>query len=754
VELLMALANHVAIAIENTQLYETQRQQADELARIHRASDTLFFSATADLPTLAQNIVQAVLKEFGQANCSLLLLNPITDELERIGVAGPYISQVIRGRLSLNGPGLVPRAVRTGQIVNVPDVSADSDYVANWDLARSEMAVPLWVGDRIIGALDVQSSQLAAFGPIDERLLDAFAGRAALALENARLYQESQQRQTEATALYKATQPIESLDLPSVLKALAERASALTDLPHCVISLLEPERTTARIVAVWGFPEEQAQTLLNRLFSASDHPASWQKVFVEQRPFVASNTTAVPFQEQGDDTNQPPRSVLIAPLMVSDRLIGSLQLTGQARALPDDLVRRVETFATQAAITIENARLYEAVQEYARWLQIASWEREQLLEKVQQHAATLEQQVAARTAEIFAEKEKIEAILKSAGDAIVITDPEGRISYVNIAFTALTGYTIQEMAHYATITELFNDQTPPATFAGLKRSVAQGAPWRGDVNVRHRDGHAIEANMTLAPVRDENDRLINLVGSLRDVSQTRALERAKSEFLTNVSHQLRTPVTNLKTFAFLLSKRAPQDRARYVQTILDETEKLSHLVQDLLQIAELDAGPIIADWKPFSPLEIVTSTFTRHQSQAEAAGLSLSTQVPSDHLPPVLGSKYRLAQALNQIVENALAFTTQGEVVIGIQLDIPDESETPEMVLWVSDTGPGIPPKEQNHIFERFFRGQVAQPGHISGTGLGLAMARMIVEAHGGRIVVQSAVGQGSTFEIRLPVLG
>jgi PAS domain S-box-containing protein len=438
--------------------------------------------------------------------------------------------------------------------------------------------------------------------------------------------------------------------------------------------------------------------------------------------------------------------------MAADRLIGCLQLSGEAQPLPDALIRRVETFAAQAAITIENAHLYKTVQDYARSLQMATWEKEQLLEQVQRYAETLEQEVASRTAQIFAEKEKVEAILKSAGDAIVITNAQGCISFVNKAFTALTGYLSEEVMGQSATEVLPSHQTPPATLTNVQRAVTHGILWRGDVAIGHKDGYTIETDITLAPVRNETGQLINSVASLRDVSQTRALERAKSTFLTNVSHQLRTPVTSLRTYSYLLSKGSPEKHARYTEIVQSEVERLLRLVQDLLEIVELDAGPVVTDWHSVSPTELVKMAVTHHQSQAEAAGLALMAVTPGEPLPSVLGCKQRLAQALNKLVENAVCFTETGEVIVGARLANPSSVDPNQVTLWVSDTGPGIAREEQGFLFDRFFRGEAARPGHIRGTGLGLSTALMIVEAHGGRIEVHSELGQGSTFEVWLPV--
>lgn len=751
--ILESLATQVAIAIESARLFEAQRQQADELARLHRASAALFFTPATDLPTLAQNIVEAILSEFGQANCSLLLLNPTTDELERVGAAGRYVPQVRQAQLALDGPGLVPLAMRTKQIVNVADVLTDDNYVANWDRARSEMTVPLKVGDRVIGALDVQSSRAAAFGPVDERLLTLFAERAALALENARLYQETARRAEEMASLHEiGLATVSSLSLERVLAAIYEQCRAVLPCDTFSVAFHRPGERTITFPVFIHHGESIEVTPLE--FETGEGFTSY--IIKERRPMILDAKSAYL-------DHRPVRPVLAAPppadtylgvpLVFRDEVIGVLSVQSSApNAYNGDHVRLLTTIAAQAAIAIENARYYEDIQEYAASLQVAAHENEELLEQVQRHAEKLEQEVAARTAEIYAEKVKVDAILKSAGDAIILTGPDNRVSYVNDAFCSLTGYAAEDVVGESTHKVLCTEHSPSGTQAAIEQATTQGLSWRGDVLAVHRDGHVIETEMTLAPVRDASDHILGFVGSLRDVSQTRALERAKSEFLTNVSHQLRTPVTNLKTFAYLLNNGRPEQRAHYVDIMGRQIEKLTHLIQDVLEIAELDVGPIVTDWNPVAPATLLNVAATRFRADAQTAELTLDVVQPDEQLPPIYGSASRLAQALNQIVENALLYTDQGEIVIGCRLDNSTEPAARELVLWVSDTGPGISPDEQKQLFGRFFRGKAAEPGHIIGTGLGLSVAKMIVEAHRGCISVHSLKGKGSTFELRFPI--
>ncbi len=751
-EVLTAAANQSAVAIQNARLYETQRQQADELARLHRASAPLLFAAPTDLPSLAQNIVEAVLSEFGQANCSLLLLDRPSGEIKRIAAVGPYVPEVQSACLRLDGRGLVPRAIRMGQIVNAPDVLTDPDYVPSWKGARSEMVVPLRAGDQIIGALDMQSTQPYAFGPADERLLTAYAERAALALENTRLYQETARRADEMASLYYiGLATSSSLSLDQVLTSIYEQCKIALPCEHFYVALHRADEPTITFPIFIGQGKRLQVPPVE--FAANE---GFTAYIIRQRcPLMVQDVSNVhktlPIRPM-TVTDTPPDNYLGVPLILRDQVIGVLSVqSSDPAAYSKDHMRLLSTIAAQAAIAIENARLYTTVQEYANSLQEVAAERQYLFEQLQKYTETLEEQVTARTAEIFAEKEKIEAVLKSTADPIIITDHAGRVTYVNDAFTTLSGYTVSEVLDQCVADVIVAHETPAATVSHFHQAITQGILWRGDLFFVHKDGRPLEVEATLAPVCDHAGDIINFAIGLRDVSQARALERAKSEFLTNVSHQLRTPVTNLKTYTYLLNKGTPEKHTQYVQVVQNEVEKLLHLVEGLIEIVELDAEPIVTEWQSVPLLELVHATVLRYHSQAQAAGLTLRADLPDPPPPAAMGSKFRLSQALNQIVENALSFTEQGEIVVGAYLDAA--ANTPELVLWVSDTGPGIPRADQEKLFERFYRGEIAKPGHIIGTGLGLAIANTIVQAHRGHITLRSAVGQGSTFEIRLPVI-
>ncbi len=209
-------------------------QRNDELDRLYRASGSLMSRSSFNLQELAQKIVEIVQKEFGQANCSLLILHRDSNELLRLAAAGPYSDQIKNKKLTLDGPGLVPQAIRTGEKINVGDVRSIPGYLSNWEPARSELTIPLKIGNVVIGAIDVQSLQENAFGPDDERLMSIFSERAALALEHSRLNVQTEERMQQLLALRTIDMAISSsFDLSLTLGILLDQVTRLLGITRC-----------------------------------------------------------------------------------------------------------------------------------------------------------------------------------------------------------------------------------------------------------------------------------------------------------------------------------------------------------------------------------------------------------------------------------------------------------------------------------------------------------------------------------------
>ena len=230
-----------------------------------------------------------------------------------------------------------------------------------------------------------------------------------------------------------------------------------------------------------------------------------------------------------------------------------------------------------------------------------------------------------------------------------------------------------------------------------------------------------------------------------DTSRLRYLETVRQQFVANLSHEIRTPLAGLDLAAQTLSGQLPSegDVRVFMDRVIRESERLQAILLNLRQLAELDAGSIEVELKRFSLAELVTELINRYQPRAAAAGLRLRAEGVAADLE-VIGDRGKTDQALQNIVDNALKFTRTGEVVVSTVADHA------RVDIAVRDTGPGIPPRDLPRIFERFYKVDRARGGQ-PGSGLGLSIARHLVELQGGTIVAESSPGAGTIVRVRLP---
>lgn len=337
------------------------KQRNAELERLYRASEGLFSGGLVDLPSLARTIVTTVLQEFQQSNCSLLLVNNETRELERIAVEGPYSAEVSKSNLSLDGPGLIAKAIHGGNVINIAEVSTEVDYVPNWEDAHSELVIPLKVGGEVIGALDVQSPERGAFHEDDERLMTIFADRAAMALERTRLYEQTIRQLERLAALRVIDLAISnSFDLRLTLSTVLDQVVEQLRVDAASILLFKPE--TGRL-----------EFALGRGFRTRGIEASSLRPGEGYAGTVALERRIVQIPNISDFIEQFTRRQLLegenfisyfgVPLITKGELKGVLEIFHRSPLKTDmEWLNFLDSLGWQTAIAVDNAMLFEKIQ--------------------------------------------------------------------------------------------------------------------------------------------------------------------------------------------------------------------------------------------------------------------------------------------------------------------------------------------------------------------------------------------------------
>ncbi len=385
-------------------------------------------------------------------------------------------------------------------------------------------------------------------------------------------------------------------------------------------------------------------------------------------------------------------SLVYVPLRVRGRTIGVLGVDNRkaGRALTREEMTVMMAMADYAAIAIENAQLYNRSE---------------------------------------AERRKLEAILKQTEDGVIVVDQENRLLLMN--HTAQQAFGVNDRLVGRSVVETFDDQQ----LLALLR-VPGDLPRREEIVLR--DGRVFNAQRT--PIQGVGQAVV-----MQDITHLKELDRIKSEFVTTVSHDLRSPLTAILGYVELIDRAGEvNDQQReFIRRVRHSVEQIRVLITDLLDLGRIEAGMDAA--KQSTPLPVLARyAIDGLRASAESKNLKLEADLPDD-LPLITGDPIRLRQLIGNLLENAIKYTPPGG-----RVHIETLSEDDQVILRVSDNGPGIPPADQPYLFDKFFRASNV-PDETPGTGLGLSIVKSIVDSHNGRIWVESVLGQGTRFTVVLP---
>jgi two-component system phosphate regulon sensor histidine kinase PhoR len=367
------------------------------------------------------------------------------------------------------------------------------------------------------------------------------------------------------------------------------------------------------------------------------------------------------------------------------------------------------------------------------------------LGRIGQALNQLAERQAVQIEALTASRDELECVLDSVADALIAVDAEDRITHLNPEairmFDAPTG----------SVGRPFWEVVRDAQLSGLVAQVKRDLrPAEGSLSLPHALPRR-DLEVRVSPKKGPGESWRGAVLAFRDVTRLHRLEAVRRDFVANVSHEMKTPLTSIQGYVETLHAGAVEDPAvarDFLEKIDRNARSLGHLVSDLLVLSRVEAGGIQLEPEPFPMFTVVSEAAAACADKAREKGLELHVS-PGPRNALVRGDRDLLVRALVNLLDNAIQYTKPGG-----RIDVGGARADSRIEVNVADTGIGIPPSELPRIFERFYRVDKARSRALGGTGLGLAIVKHVAERHGGSIRVLSEEGRGSSFTLSLPAAG
>ncbi len=771
VRLMEAIADQAAVAIGRMRLYQEMKARAAELATLYEVSRTI--NSTLDLPSVLDLIMNKVVEILDVEAGSLLLLDEESGDLVFQVALGTPGSQELVGRHHPVDRGIVGHVVQSGQAQIVNDVRNNPHWDRNVDreisfTTRDILCVPLTSRDRIIGVIEVLNHRDGSpFRREEADLLTGFAAQAAVAIENARLYTQTDQalarRVEELSTLQRIDRDLNAaLDFDRLMNTTIKWAMRITKAPVGIIALYDKDRQGLLLLASRGYPPGMEE------FRHKPWPLNKGiigRVVRTGEPALVDDVSQDPDYHPAQPTT---RSQLAVPIHREGQVIGVINLESPEPAAFDrDDLTFLQRMADHAAIAFENARLYQESQRRAEDMALlydislainAHLELGQVLDALYERIRDVWDPPVFFIALYDEEEDSL--------DFAIYVDRGERVPPFRQDLKEQSGFSAWIVRNRKPL--LIRDWEKEAATSPVQGCLI-GDPTRSWLGVPLLIGERLIGVMAVqdyAPNAYGQDHLRFLstiagqvaiaLENARLHEGVRQANRAKSEFIDFVAHELKQPMTAMQGYAKMLTMgiggELTETQRQFVDVITSNVDRMGKLVQDLLEISRLEAGRTKLKLAPVSLADVVAETVMNTRTEIEARHHTLEVDVPED-LPPVRGDRERLVQILTNLVSNAYKYTPDGGR-IRIIADGPDGSDVPEGYLRVrvEDTGIGMTPQEIAKLDEKFFRADHDLVQKQPGTGLGVSITRNLVELHGGEFFVESEPGKGSTFAFTVPI--
>jgi signal transduction histidine kinase len=786
IELVKSFASQAVIAIENTRLLNELRQSLEQQTA---TADVLkvISSSPGDLePVFQSMLVKAV--QICEAKFGVLFRCYHDSEFHAVAWVGvtPEYEESLRERQSFRPDADAPlgRLLLTKELIHTADELAEKSGspAAKYGGARSLIAVPMRKQNELVGALVIYRTEVRPFTDKQIELVRNFAAQAVIAIENARLLNELRQRTAALTeALEQQTATAEVLrvissspgELEQVFQTILENATRICEAKYGNLYLYADG--AIQTVASHSISADLAAERLRAPPFRPGPGTAVGRVIQTKAAVNIPDVLADPGYPRDDPLRRAAerggvRTILSVPMLKESELVGAITIVRQeVRPFTEKQIQLVTNFAAQAVIAIENTRLLN-----------------ELRESLDQQSATADVlKVISRST--FDLRAVLQTLVESAArfcaadNATVIREKDG-LFYTAEAYGYSRGF----------LDYIRNTPIKPERGSASGRALVESrvvhipdvradpeytfieAPRLGDFRTALcvpmlREGVPVGVlTLTRSQVKPFTDKQIELVTTFADQAaiaienvhlfdeiqdKSRQLEEAsqhKSQFLANMSHELRTPLNAILGYTELMADGAYGEPSEKMLGILKRLEAngrhLLGLINDVLDLSKIEAGQLVLELSDYSIQDIAQTVRSTLEPLAADKKLALNVEIAPE-LPPGRGDGRRLTQVLINLVGNAIKFTDAGEVAIKA------EANNGLFHVSVRDTGPGISAADQAKLFQEFQQADNAITRKKGGTGLGLAISKRIIEMHGGKIWVESQVGQGSAFAFTLPVV-
>ena len=586
-----------------------------------------------------------------------------------------------------------------------------SEFVGIGDLldagVRSAMSAPLIHRDEVVGLLAVTSSEENAYGPEHVEAVERICSQISGALANSRLHSRiSRIARIREILVQIGHDASVARDTEALYQSVFKHLKQLFPVDRGVVALTNETSNALVIdhvdgVNIEGLEEGKSLSLddlSDEILSQSE--SSNADNIADQKP---TDPTGGILATAGLISN------LRTPLRTRNSVIGILSVsTTEDRAYTASNLEVLTRIADQISPVIESLNL---------------------LEQVQSLAATVERTL----------------------DLVAISDLEGVTSYINPAGVQMLNIEENTSGLDVDLTEFISDEIVEVIrTTGLRQAEVMGG-WQAEISISPRDDeHSIPVEIQLVPVRSVDNQMTAVNVFMRDLREREAVQVERREFVSTVSHELRTPLTSMKMYTDMLGEgdagELTDQQQRLVNNMKSTVDRLSRMVDDLNVVSMLEAGRFSLQRESFDMDDLVVSAIEIAEPNFAERGISVRTELPKEHAI-VDADRERILQVLVNLLINAAKYAdADTETVVSVSVD------GQEVRVEVADKGPGIESSELQAVFESFYRSKSARVSRVTGSGLGLSIARGFVEAQGGRIWAESTVGEGSKFIFTLPL--